>query len=113
MRRDFIALSRWSAEERRKYLDELFDGPELPMFAESAEEMDPRLVEALTFLKYDGETPESLAESCKHLGNKSFKVLFAVALDYFDIACYICCEGSAPPQVVVHLQRPMESLTLS
>ena len=51
----------WSEEERRKYLDELMEGPELPMFAESTEDMDPRLVEALTHLKYDGETPEDLA----------------------------------------------------
>lgn len=68
-------------------MDELFDGPELPLFAESAEDMDPRVVEALTFLKYDGETPESLAESCKHLGNKSFKVLLTAALDIEKELC--------------------------
>lgn len=63
----------WSAEERQKYLDSLHDGPELPMFADSFEDMDPRLVEALSALKYEDETPFDLAELGKENGNKNYK----------------------------------------
>ena len=29
----------WSAEERQKYIDELINGPELPLFADSSDDM--------------------------------------------------------------------------
>ena len=47
----------WTASDRRKYLNELHEGPELAMFCEDTNEMDPRMVEALAALKYDGELP--------------------------------------------------------
>lgn len=41
----------WTEEERRQYLDRL-DLADLPLFAESAEDLDPRLVEALVCLSF-------------------------------------------------------------
>ena len=67
----------WTSDERRKYLDELHDGPELPMFCEDTNDMDPRMLEALAALKYDGELPEDLAEQAKIDGNKNYKTAVA------------------------------------
>ena len=50
----------WTGDARRKYLDELHEGPELPLFCDDTDEMDPRMMEALAALKYDGELPEDL-----------------------------------------------------
>ncbi|CAM9163577.1 unnamed protein product [Phaeothamnion confervicola] len=60
----------WTDEERRAYVDNIPEN--LPLFAESLEEMDPAFVEAMTALAYEGETPASLAANFKDQGNKQF-----------------------------------------
>jgi hypothetical protein len=85
----------WSADNRREYLDNLHKGPELPLFSDSAEEMDPRLVEALSALKYEGEEPEDLAEVAKLDGNKDYmtavklkrKMYYREAVNHYTEGC--------------------------
>jgi len=91
----------WSPEDRKTYLNELHKGPELPMFAESNAEMDPRLAEALAALKYEGETPFSLAEQCKENGNKNYatavkrkrKMYYREALKFYTEGCLHACKA--------------------
>mmetsp|Transcript_42625 Transcript_42625/g.86176 ORF Transcript_42625/g.86176 Transcript_42625/m.86176 type:complete len:514 (+) Transcript_42625:109-1650(+) len=85
----------WSDEKRRDYLDKLHEGPELPLFSDSVDEMDPRLVEALAELKYDGEEPEQMAEAAKYDGNKDYmtavklkrKMYYRQALNHYTEGC--------------------------
>ena len=65
----------WSPEERDEYLKELLsdDRGEEPLFAESADQMSPELLDALVELR-DGKEPASvLAVDAKERGNKHFK----------------------------------------
>ena len=102
----------WAAEERRKYLDELHEGPELPLFAETGEDMDPRLAEALAALKYDGETPEELADKCKDMGNKNFKtaisrkrqMYYREAVKHYSEGCLHALKAAEAPD------RPAEAV---
>jgi hypothetical protein len=57
--------------------------------------MDPQLAEALARIKYEGETPWSLAELCKDNGNKNYgtalkrkrKMYFKEALKHYTEGC--------------------------
>ena len=49
------------------------EAPELPLLAESVDEMDPAMVEALMQLRDGGEPPSELAVDAKERGNKLFK----------------------------------------
>jgi len=117
-----VAEKGWSAEERRAYLDSLSEGPELPLFADSATDLDPRLVEALAYLKYEGETPEDLADGCKHSGNKNFKVAVArkrkmyyrEALKHYSEGCLHALKSQEktdrPPEVVQQMNELFSTL---
>jgi len=91
----------WTADDRRGYLDKLHEGPELPLFADSSDEVDPRLVEALSALKYDGEEPEDLAEQAKVDGNKNFKtassrkrkMYYREAVKHYTEGCLHCLKA--------------------
>ncbi|CAM9150219.1 unnamed protein product, partial [Discosporangium mesarthrocarpum] len=61
----------WSQEERQAYLDRISE-EDHPLFAENLEETDPDLIKAFQDLTYEGETPESLAEHLKKVGNERF-----------------------------------------
>ena len=65
----------WSAEERQAYLDSLEDDEngEMPLLAESTDEMDPALVEALMQLRDGDDAPSELALAAKERGNKHFQ----------------------------------------
>ena len=68
----------WSDEERDRYLQGLRDSEyELPLFADSVDEMDPDIVSGLQELR-DEEPPEILAEAAKARGNESFKTAVTV-----------------------------------
>ena len=68
----------WSDEERDRYLQGLRDSEyELPLFADSVDEMGPDIVSGLQELR-DEEPPEILAEAAKARGNESFKTAVTV-----------------------------------
>ncbi len=68
----------WSDEERDRYLQGLRDSEyELPLFADSVDEMDPDIVSGLQELR-DEEPPDILAEAAKARGNESFKTAVTV-----------------------------------
>ncbi|CAM9473417.1 unnamed protein product [Ectocarpus sp. 8 AP-2014] len=62
----------WKEGEREAYLKRVRE-EEHPMFAESIDEMDPGVVKAFQDLTYEDETPLSLGEHFKQLGNDRFK----------------------------------------
>lgn len=96
-----VKTKGWSADDRRSYLDKLHDGPELPLFADAGDEMDPRLIEALAHLKYDGEEPEDLAEQAKIDGNKNYKtavqrkrkMYYREAVKHYTEGCLHCLKA--------------------
>jgi hypothetical protein len=112
----------WSADERRTYLDKLHEGPELPLFADSADEMDPRLIEALAHLKYDGEEPEDLAEQSKIDGNKNFKtaaarkrkMYYREAVKHYTEGCLHCLKAlekkDMPPEKIQEVNELFSAL---
>ncbi|CAM9487541.1 unnamed protein product [Ectocarpus fasciculatus] len=62
----------WKEGEREAYLKRVRE-EDHPMFAESIDEMDPGVVKAFQDLTYEDETPLSLGEHFKQLGNDRFK----------------------------------------
>lgn len=63
----------WSAEERQRYLDSLDEGEfETPLFASSADELDPDMLKALQSLRDGDEAPSALAAAAKDRGNTHF-----------------------------------------
>lgn len=62
----------WKEGEREAYLKKVSE-EDHPMFAESIEDMDPGVVKAFQDLTYEDETPLSLGEHFKQLGNDRFK----------------------------------------
>lgn len=64
----------WTPEERERFLKSLLDDDkyELPLLAESVDEMDPDMVAALVALRDGDEPPSVLAEAAKDRGNKHF-----------------------------------------
>mmetsp|Transcript_53784 Transcript_53784/g.148594 ORF Transcript_53784/g.148594 Transcript_53784/m.148594 type:complete len:481 (-) Transcript_53784:236-1678(-) len=86
----------WAKDERQAYLDNLANGPELPLFSDNAEDADPALIEALASLKYDDdESPLDMAIKCKENGNSNFKraaqikkkMYFREALKHYTEGC--------------------------
>ena len=69
------SLPGWDPEARAAFLASLDDdeAPELPLLAESVDEMDPAMVEALMQLRDGGEPPSELAVDAKERGNKLYK----------------------------------------
>ena len=69
------SLPGWDPEARAAFLASLDDdeAPELPLLAESVDEMDPAMVEALMQLRDGGEPPSELAVDAKNRGNAHFK----------------------------------------
>ena len=69
------SLPGWDPEARAAFLASLDDdeAPELPLLAESVDEMDPAMVEALMQLRDGGEPPSELAVDAKNRGNQHFK----------------------------------------
>ena len=65
------SLPGWDPEARAAFLASLDDdeAPELPLLAESVDEMDPAMVEALMQLRDGGEPPSELAVDAKERGN--------------------------------------------
>lgn len=63
--------------------------------------MDPRLAEALAALRYEGETPFSMAEQCKENGNKNYttavkrkrKLYYREALKFYTEGCLHACKA--------------------
>lgn len=63
----------WSDAQREAFLASLDDDDnESPLLAESTDEMDPDMVEALMQLRDGDDPPEVLAEEAKKRGNKHF-----------------------------------------
>eukprot|EP00903_Cladosiphon_okamuranus_P011993 g11262.t1 len=62
----------WKEGEREAYLKKVSE-EDHPMFAESIEDMDPGVVKAFQDLTYEDETPLSLGEHFKQMGNDRFK----------------------------------------
>lgn len=65
----------WSPEERDRFLKSLLEddeGKEMPLLAESVDEMDPDLVAALVQLRDGDDEPLELATAAKERGNKHF-----------------------------------------
>ena len=69
------SLPGWDPEARAAFLASLDDdeAPELPLLAESVDEMDPAMVEALMQLRDGGEPPSELAVDAKERGNGHYK----------------------------------------
>ncbi len=69
------SLPGWDPAARAAFLASLDDdeAPELPLLAESVDEMDPAMVEALMQLRDGGEPPSELAVDAKNRGNAHFK----------------------------------------
>ena len=65
------SLPGWDPAARAAFLASLDDdeAPELPLLAESVDEMDPAMVEALMQLRDGGEPPSELAVDAKERGN--------------------------------------------
>ena len=65
------SLPGWDPEARAAFLASLDDddAPELPLLAESVDEMDPAMVEALMQLRDGGEPPSELAVDAKERGD--------------------------------------------
>jgi hypothetical protein len=81
----------WTDEERRSYLASIDDSKH-PFFAQSIEDMDPDMVEAFRAVAYENETPESLAQNMKDVGNDRFKRT-RVNRMYFKTAAEAYTEG--------------------
>ncbi|CAM9117425.1 unnamed protein product [Pylaiella littoralis] len=62
----------WKDGEREAYLKQVSE-EDHPMFAENIEDVDPGVVKAFQDLTYEDETPLSLGEHFKQLGNDRFK----------------------------------------
>ena len=72
-------MPSWSEEERAKYLASLDDDDnEMPLLAESLDEMDPALVEGLMQLRDGDDPPSALAAAAKDRGNAHFQRAVAV-----------------------------------
>ena len=65
------SLPGWDPEARAAFLASLDDdeAPEIPLLAESVDEMDPAMVEALMQLRDGGEPPSELAVDAKERGD--------------------------------------------
>ena len=65
------SLPGWDPAARAAFLASLDDddAPELPLLAESVDEMDPAMVEALMQLRDGGEPPSELAVDAKERGD--------------------------------------------
>ena len=65
------SLPGWDPAARAAFLASLDDdeAPELPLLAESVDEMDPAMVEALMQLRDGGEPPSELAVDAKERGS--------------------------------------------
>ena len=65
------SLPGWDPAARAAFLASLDDdeAPELPLLAESVDEMDPAMFEALMQLRDGGEPPSELAVDAKERGN--------------------------------------------
>lgn len=68
-------LPGWDPAARAAFLASLDDddAPELPLLADSIEDMDPAMIEALMLLRDGGEPPSELASDAKDRGNAHFK----------------------------------------
>ena len=74
------SLPGWDPEARAAFLASLDDdeAPELPLLAESVDEMDPAMVEALMQLRDGGEPPSELAVDAKERGNLCINQIHAI-----------------------------------
>ena len=72
------SLPGWDPEARAAFLASLDDdeAPELPLLAESVDEMDPAMVEALMQLRDGGEPPSELAVDAKERGMPCVEIKF-------------------------------------
>jgi hypothetical protein len=78
------SLPGWDPAARAAFLASLDDdeAPELPLLAESVDEMDPAMVEALMQLRDGGEPPSELAVDAKERGNACVEIKFRTPQAY-------------------------------
>ena len=103
------SLPGWDPEARAAFLASLDDdeAPELPLLAESVDEMDPAMVEALMQLRDGGDPPSELAVDAKERGdaqciNRDLHAIDATPARWRGIVVYY---RSFQPTCIRHRQQ--------